>query len=377
MAQSHYGPFDRKSMPASWESTDNYIEQVLFTGKDVFLGLDDYAPQKSSFAQREIEKKAARIIRAIGNRQGRGRMRSDTTLRQARPPRSLVLITGEDLPPGYSVMARLYVIDVKRASINAESFTALQQQVWRLPHAMKAYLEWLAPQIPTLMTHLPEAFKHVHAEAMHAGHGHPRVPEIVAHLSIGMDLGLQFATEIGALSPAEAEELRAEAWAAFNAGAQEQGQRVAEEDPSVTVFGRLQTLLTQGRVALLPTNVALDAMDRAGVLPIGWRDDLHVYLLPDAAREAVARAMSGDGGHVPSVRFIGRALQHRHLLVEMDSGRLTKQVRLGGGRRHHVWKIPLAALGLADDGEPLPSPGNGAPVPNTMAAAPSDAEALS
>jgi DNA polymerase-1 len=345
--QAFFGNYDRKSFPASWESTENFIEQVLFAMKDALTVIDDYAPQQSSFAQRDLERKAQRIIRAIGNRQGRGRMRADTTLRQTRPPRGLVVMTGEDLPPGHSIMARLFVVDVKRAEIDAAAFTAVQQNVGRLPHAMRGYLEWLAPQIPHLMEHLPQAFREAHRRAMQAGHGHLRAPEAVAFLSIGMDLGLQYATEIGAITAAEADTIREESWAAFTAGAQEQGQRVADEDPSAVVFGKLQTILAQGRVVLCEPEQPLESTDRVGVHAIGWRDERYVYLIPDAAREAVVRATTGDGIHVPNVKVIGRALIHRRLLVEVDDGRQTKQLRFGG-RPVRVWKLPLSVLGLGE-----------------------------
>ena len=352
VAQSHFGTFDRKSMPANWESTDNFLEQLLSLGKDVLLVIDDYAPQKSSLSQRELEKRAQRIIRAIGNRSGKGRMKADTTLRVARPPRGLALITGEDLPPGHSIMARLYVVDVKKAELNAPSFTEVQQRVGQLPNAMSAYIAWLLPQIPDLLTELPAALEQAKGRARQMNLGHDRVPEIVAHLSIGMDLGLQFATETGAITLAEADALREEAWAGFAAGAQDQGQRVAEEDPSAIVLGRLQTLITQGRVVLCGTDEPLDSVDRAHVLAIGWRDANYVYILPDAAREAVSRTMSSEGAAVPSVRMIGRALQHRQLLVEIDPGRQTKQIRLGG-KPARVWKLAASTLGL--DLEPDPA----------------------
>ncbi len=93
----HYGRFHRKALPANWTSTDNSLEYRLSLLKDVLCVIDDFTPQPSSKAQREMEARAERVIRSVGNRASRGRMRADLTQRPDRPPRGLLLSSGEDL----------------------------------------------------------------------------------------------------------------------------------------------------------------------------------------------------------------------------------------------------------------------------------------
>ena len=51
----------------------------------------------------DFHREADRLVRAQGNRSGRQRMRQDSTLRPAKPPRGLLLSTGEDVPRGHSL----------------------------------------------------------------------------------------------------------------------------------------------------------------------------------------------------------------------------------------------------------------------------------
>jgi hypothetical protein len=202
---SHFGDFDRTHLPGAWSSTANQLERRAFVLKDLVYVIDDYAP--SGLDGREMETKATRLLRSQGNLAGRGRLRSDLSERPAFPPRGLILGTGEQHPPGQSILARTLLIEMERADVNLASLTAAQQMATRLPHAMAGYVSWLAPQIPSLFPLLKETFERTRARATSAG-DHLRVPEALAHLWIGGNCALQYAEDIGACSAAEAEDLR-------------------------------------------------------------------------------------------------------------------------------------------------------------------------
>ena len=90
-------------MPGAWTSTANQLERRAFILKDTLFVIDNYAP--SGLDAREVETKAARLLRAQGNLAGRARLRPDLTERPAFPPRGLILATGEQHPPGQSIVA--------------------------------------------------------------------------------------------------------------------------------------------------------------------------------------------------------------------------------------------------------------------------------
>src|SRR5262249_50719379 len=88
LIQQHFGAaMDARHLPLAWEHTANSIEQVLSVAKDVLVVVDEYVPGWSQTENAKLQAKAERVIRAQGNASGRGRMRADTTLRAARPPR--------------------------------------------------------------------------------------------------------------------------------------------------------------------------------------------------------------------------------------------------------------------------------------------------
>src|SRR5262249_48786127 len=97
LAQQHYGAgLDARHLPCNWSSTANAIEGVAFAAKDSLLTVDDFYPTGSAADVQRQHREADRLFRNQGNRAGRQRLRSDASLRPAKPPRGLVLSTGED-----------------------------------------------------------------------------------------------------------------------------------------------------------------------------------------------------------------------------------------------------------------------------------------
>jgi hypothetical protein len=343
----HFGDFDRLHLPGSWVSTANQLESRAFTLKDTLFVIDDYAP-RAALDERELHAKAARVLRAQGNLAGRGRLRSDLTERPAMPPRGFLLSTGEQHPPGQSILARLFLVQMHRADVNRSLLTTAQTSAAVLPHAMAGYLSWLAPQMAELSSRLRDFFISVRADAGSAG-GHLRVPEGVAHLWTGFAWGTAYAEDIGACTPAFAGRLREQAWEALLAIGDAQGTLVEEERPTLRYLRLLSTQITQGRVTLASnkgsgTSTARDLL--------GWFDDTRLYLLPDAAFKAVAEFARATGQAFPITEDRLRRELAEEELTEHDEGRHLKMVRLGGFTRR-----VLCLLRKAVDqalGEPFP-----------------------
>jgi hypothetical protein len=84
LAQRHFGPFTRKTLPGSWCSTGNSLEALVSVTKDMLSVIDDFAPQADAQAQREQTKRAEILLRNVGNHAGRGRLKPDLTQRPIR-----------------------------------------------------------------------------------------------------------------------------------------------------------------------------------------------------------------------------------------------------------------------------------------------------
>jgi DNA polymerase-1 len=349
LAQRHFGRFDRKTLPATWTSTENSLESRLFALKDVLAVIDDYAPLTDARAQTDLERRAQRVLRGVGNHSARGRLRADLSAHPDRPPRGLVLCTGEDLPPGSSIQARLVVVPVDRDRLNLPAITQLQGGAERLPHAMRGYIEWLRPQLDELQERLPRERERVPGELHRIG-SHLRQAEALAHLYLGFDLFLAFAESVGAVTGDRAAGLRERGLDALRSIGERQGQQLLELDPAERFLNVLGTLLIQRRVGLVARDVDPGPDDAEF---IGWRDEEFAYLLPAAVRRRVASFLRESGEHWPHTSTaLNQALVRRGVLALSPDGRAETLVRVGNaGERRRVLRLPLTVL----DGTGLPA----------------------
>jgi len=342
---SHYGHFDRTSLPGSWESTDNALERHLFFLKDVLCVIDDYAPRADAYAQRRQAGRAQRVIRSMGNLSGRSRLKTDLSEQKKYIPRGLMVSTGEDLPPGQSVMARILAVEIDRDRLDLEQITEAQQQVGRLPHAMAGYIEWLTPQLDELAQVLPEQWRQ-HRSHFAQSAAHLRIPEILAYLALGMDLLLSFARDSGVLSADEIQKLAQRTHQALLSQGEKHGPRVQEEDPAEVFLSTLSAMLAQGAVTLCHREAGGDPLNM-----VGWNDETYAYLIPQAAHQAVGRYLREGGGHFPySARALNEALDKRGTLVKGTDNRPTRLVKIRGKNRR-VLQIPMNLLEPEEENE--------------------------
>jgi hypothetical protein len=215
LALQHFGKsFNRHRFPANWADTENNIAQLQFVLKDAPIGIDDFLLKGGQSQIASMHAKADRVFRGQGNTAGRGRMMRDgVTLRDPAPPRGVTLSTGEDLPRGESLLARVWNLDVSPGDIDFEKIKACQKDggAGLYEEAMSAYLQWVAPQYDAISKNLRLRTVKFCEEAARDGQ-HAHTPEIVANLMSGMDFFLKFADEIKALSADEAKKIRGDAW---------------------------------------------------------------------------------------------------------------------------------------------------------------------
>jgi hypothetical protein len=348
---SHFGEFDAKSLPGSWESTANQLEHRAFTLKDLPFVIDDYSP-KPMHAFRELETKAARLLRAQGNLSGRGRLRADITERPAHPPRGIIISTGEQHPPGQSLIARTLLVQMERKMVSLPALSKAQQDVFRLPHAMAGYVSWLANWIHDGRPLLLQIFNQMRSQA--TGGGHLRIPEVLAHLYIGLYFGTVYAESVGACSHDQAAKLRGSGWCALLTLGEAQTRAIEVERPTRRFLQVLFGLLNQNRVQLLKRK---GSVYNVGKEKIGWYDEESIYLLPDAAYEAVAR-FCRECGEVFPLRQERLARQlHEEGLSERDREHYTVVARLGNQSRR-VLRLSRAKVEQFV-GESLPGGGDG------------------
>jgi hypothetical protein len=262
-------------------------------------------------------------------------------------------------------------LDKDRDPVDLDRLTAAQHCADRLPHAMSGYIAWLAPQMPALPETLAAAFTAARARAAAQGGEHLRIPATLAHLWIGLTVGLNYAVHVGACSEQEAAAIRDDAWrlgedegqmvlrgALIDAG-HNQAQHVEAERPSHRFLRVLASLLAERRGVLLPKQADGDPRLPGDLL--GWLDDEYLYLIPEASWQAVSRACR-DAGEPFAVREerLRRDLATEGLINSVD-GRHTASVWIGGVKRRVLRINRLAAQDVVDEefavwkGNPAPA----------------------
>ena len=363
LAQQHFGAgMDARHLPGSWSSTANALEGLAFAAKDVLLVVDDFAPTGSTTDVQRMHREADRLLRAQGNQSARLRMRSDSSLRVPKPPRGLILSTGEDVPKGQSLRARLMIVEVPHAGpggVNSERLTVCQGHaaIGRFAQAMSGFLRWLAPQYEGMQPRLAEQVAAL-ANKAQSIRQHQRTPYNMASLAVGLDYFLKFAAEVGALSESEVEDLWRRVWQALESVAAAQADHQASGEPVRRFLQLLSAAIASGQAHV----AAPDGSDPASPQSWGWRktvvgtgdyqrtewqpqglrigwvqsDDL--YLESDAAF-AEAQRLGSKAGEALSVTLqtLKKRLKERGLLASTESvgGRERLEVRrtLEGNRR--------------------------------------------
>jgi hypothetical protein len=230
LAQQHYGAgLDARHLPGSWASTGNALEGLAFAAAHALLTVDDFAPGGTAADVARMHREADRLLRAQGNRAGRQRMRADGGLRPARPPRGLILSTGEDVPRGQSLRARLLTLELAPGELDWPRLTACQHEAaaGRYAEALAGYVRWLAPRYAGLRDGLRAEAAALRDRACAEGL-HARTPGIVADLAAGWRHWLDYALAVGAIDAAEREALDRRVWDALQKAGASQAEHLRE-----------------------------------------------------------------------------------------------------------------------------------------------------
>lgn len=207
IVQSFFGQAlaDKRNIPAGWSSTTNFLEYLAFLAKDAILVVDDFAPTGTSSDIARLQRDAERLFRAAGNQSGRGRMNADGSLRPTYYPRGLVLSTGEDVPPGQSLRARLLIIELKRGDISSELLSKGQDLAsgGAFNELAAGFIQWCASQMDYLKKDFPQKCADLRKSLRITGHA--RLCDNVAHFLATAELLGDFAKKIKALDSKQRE----------------------------------------------------------------------------------------------------------------------------------------------------------------------------
>ena len=334
--------FSFNSLPASWSSTGNSLESLAHAAKDCVLAVDDFCPHGSAADQARLQAAADRIFRAQGNHSGRLRCRTDGTVRAVKPPRGLILSTGEDIPHGQSLRARTLIREIVREALDWSAISEVQKAARKgiYAQAMAAFLQWLATddRIEKLRASAPDdLFRWREKWTTRGLNGHKRNVSTLAQLARAWHCWLGFACEVGAITLEERKQLWRRVWAALDVAGKGQDQYQANENPATRFIELIQAALSSGRAHLAATDGGKPGFADAQAFGwrdgepqgerIGWLDGDELYLQPDTAFSLAQRIASGGEGLTISGQTLWKRLNEAGMLASTDTARNTNKVR--------------------------------------------------
>jgi hypothetical protein len=341
LCQQHFGALmNSAGLPAGFGSTAFALQELAFYAKDALLVVDDFTPNGPN--DHALESVAEMLFRAAGNRQGRSRLRKDGQPGAGHAPRALMLATGEQVPRGLSLRARLLTIDVGPGEVERSTLTECQKaaQQGRFAASMGAFLTWTSGQYEALQQRLSAGTEELRAQ-FHTNAAHARLPSAAAALAAGFAIFLEFAVEMGAIGSAEREELLHRSGRALHQLIARQTQdHQAAADPVLRFLQLLRTGLSDGhahvcdRHGTAPEEPAAWGWRRKPLgrawLPqgarIGWIAGPDLFLDASASYQ-VAQQMAGNQPLPVSPKALRHQMRERNLLASVDTSRHMLLVR--------------------------------------------------
>ena len=258
---SFFGKFTASELPLSFRDTSNSILHNAFSLKDVLTVIDDLHPS-SRQEEQKMNGTAQAVMRAYGDRTGKGRLRADSTPMESRPPQGNAIITAEFAPDiGESGTARYFALELKEKDVDLETLTAFQKEAANgtLQRCMFAYTEWLRESFLFSDESVQKFQKYLHSRFLfyrdsfrsNGIHCHGRVPETVAHLQIGMEFLLRFLYERGSFAEDWCNEIAERFQQILYQLAAKQAESIDEDNPTHIFIRKLFSLLESNQAHLL------------------------------------------------------------------------------------------------------------------------------
>jgi hypothetical protein len=162
-----------------------------------------------------------------------------------------VLSTGEYTPLlAQSRLARIFPIPFDPGTVDTAALAAVQRRLNVLPYALRGFIERMRGDFAAHGEKLRGRFEQLREHAAELSRLHTRLPENVAHLFLGLELGIGFALELQVLDENTAAQHLKAGWDVFMALAREHGRLIGEERPTQAFLAAITEALAAGKAYL-------------------------------------------------------------------------------------------------------------------------------
>ena len=321
--------------------------------------VDDFAPSGSQNDVSRLHHNADRLLRGQGNRAGRGRMKSDGSLRPENYPRGMILSSGEDVPKGHSLKARIIIIELTHGDIDLDVLTQAQgdASTGLFAQSLSGYIRWLAPQIESLKAGLADRKEELRKQVRRSDFSHDRNPDVAASLIIGWETFLDYAYSSKGITEPTKNELFDRGRVAIAEMSNAQASHQIDEQPATRFLELLSAVIACGHAHLCHVdankepvsfltqwgwrNISSDNDQGARLLPqgdkVGWIECDDIYLEPDSAFAAVQKLAKSQGtSFTVTQQTLWKRLDEKGHLASKESSRLRERVHIEGSRRSTI-----------------------------------------
>jgi hypothetical protein len=302
IAQSFFGAFKRTNLVGNMDSTANFIERILHAGKDCAIVVDDFYPSNDRMKAMHLAGVMDRVLRATGNRQARGRMMADTSIRQGYTPKCLPIITAERMPIGQSNSARAYTLELEGDIITSAELTRLQQCAANgmFSGVMFEYLRWICANWTTLREKIPGKYDAIRDRL--SAEGHRRAAANSSWVTLGVWAYCEFLSDLGKFAGArDKADIAADTLLTVKTVAKANAERVSDQSLDRVFISMLREGFATGRCHLkgtvedMPVDCELWGWQRVNekLVPkgemVGYVKGHFVHLIPGAAYSFVCQ----------------------------------------------------------------------------------------
>jgi hypothetical protein len=367
LIQSHWGAeMDARHLPASWSSTANALECQCYRAKDAVIVIDDYVPNGTSWQVRGLQKTADQIIRGQGNQAGRARLSDTSSLQTTYYPRGCIISTGEDVPQGQSIRARLLILELAPGDVDPKKLTIAQDRRPLYAVAMRNWIQWLAPDLRKHREYIEKLTTDYRTK--HRSLGHARTPQMAGNLYATLQLLIKSGLANKWLDSEEAARLASTAEDAITQAADNQDQFMRDTEVHEVFLDVLRAVLgghlahirsKSGGIPESPLQMGwTEGRAKSGVSgykasgpTIGWicGDAGEVYIDQNQV-PFLAKHSQGKLNH--SRQTLLKRLKESGVLARTDELRQRNTMRvMCGGAQRSVITLPIATVFPGDDNE--------------------------
>lgn len=325
--QNHFAPKASEStMLSDWMGTAGSLEKLAFHAKDALLIIDDFRPSNDTRERLEMDSKADRIIRAVGNRHGRSRLTAGSELKKTFAPRGVVMATAERGARGKSTQSRVMKIAIEPGDVDPIKLSEAQSKRHIYSYAMRSYIEAIIRDWEHLSVELPVEVTEIRNDQTASGY-HKRLPTALATLYVAFSCAMAHAVELGALTEDEAKAHEYKCMGILENISASQAEDVEQENPTEIFMRSFVSLLHSGTIRVASKSDPTDGYGSPDGLRVGWHDADTIYLLPSAYMQVVEMIRKSGGSFTSDEKTLRAEFQRDGWISANDNGKLTAQVR--------------------------------------------------